>query len=524
MPSPSNPDPNSNQAKAWQADSLGAGLLALLASNILQRGLGFARNLFFCWLLLDSELGIWSLIQSFLFLAAPLAVVGLPGSYARYVEYYRQRGMLRIFLSQTALVSGVCTALFIGLLLFGPRPLTEWITGTEQSTRSIALICVSLLSVILFNSLTELVTGLRKIRLVSKMHFLNSLVFTLVGVTALLISPCWESVVVAFSISYLIGSLPALSLLTTTKSAEEENVAGPNPSPINSAKVMWQRLIPYAIALWSMNLLTNMFDVADRYMLLYWLEDGLEHGRILVGQYHAARIFPLLLLSLASLLSSTMLPYISADWESGNRHAAGLRITDGLKLSSLVLWIASLGFMLPAPWIYDIVLQGRYDLGLQVQPGCLLITIWSALFLMAQNYIWCAERGRIVVFIAAFGLLANIALNACLIPAFGLAGAVTATWLANGIVLALTIYMIKVIGCPIDRALVISLLGPITILAGATLSAFCLATFIVLAVRSSWLVKPDDLRRLEQQLQRFAKFIPKRWLAKGLLIPSSEVP
>jgi O-antigen/teichoic acid export membrane protein len=514
---------NSPPTTTWQADSFGVGLLALFASNVLQRGLGFARNLFFCWLLLDSELGIWSLIQSFLFLAAPLAVLGLPGSYARYVEYYRQRGTLRPFLSQTALITGVSSLLFVGLLILGPRQLTEWITGTAQSTRSIALISLSLLSVILFNSLTELVTGLRQIRLVSKMHFLNSLTFTLVGVIALLIAPRWESIVAAFAISYFIGSLPALTLLAIPISLSPKNETLDRASAIGSTKLIWQRLFPYALALWSMNLLTNMFDVADRYMLLYWLEDGLEHGRVLVGQYHAARIFPLLLLSLASMLSSIMLPYISADWESGDRHAAGLRITDGLKLSSFVLWTASLTFMIPAPWIYELLLQGRYQLGLQVQPGCLLITIWGALFLMAQNYIWCAERGRLVVLVSALGLFSNIALNACLIPSFGLAGAVTATWLANGLVLALTIWTIKKLGCTIDRALIISLLGPVSLLLGTSLSACCLATFIIVAVRTSWLVDRNDLQRLEQQLQRFAKFLPKRWLANGLLIPSSQM-
>ena len=49
------------------------------------------------------------MVYSFLMLAAPLAVLGVPGSFGRYAEHYRQRGHLRTFLHRAAVWTAVCT-------------------------------------------------------------------------------------------------------------------------------------------------------------------------------------------------------------------------------------------------------------------------------------------------------------------------------------------------------------------------------------------------------------------------------
>ena len=506
----------------WQADTFGRGLLALLVSNVLQRGLGLARNLLFCWLMLDTELGVWSLIQTFVFLAAPLAVLGLPGSYARYIEHYRQRQQLGRFLRQTGFISALGGLALIAIFLLQPTFFSRWITGSEQSFLSMLAICFCLLSIIVFNSVVEIAGGLRQIRLVSKMHFVNSLAFTSVGLIALWISPSWQALVVAFAAAHLVGAIPAVtlwksSLANTAQSCEPATHLTNIPS-----SSMWGRLLRYALSIWLMNLLINLFDVLDRYMLLYWLETSVEHGQALLGQYHAARIFPLLLLSLGSMLSNMLLPYVTADWEAGDRQGAGKRVTDTLKISSLVLWIGSMAFMLPAPWIFDIGLQHRYELGLQVQPACLLITIWGSLFLIAQNYLLCAERGRTVVLICTAGLVINALLNAWLIPAQELQGAVTATWLANGTLLIMVLYGMRSAGCQHDRTLYLTLFAPITLLCGTTISSFALATLLVLAARTDWIISQDDRDRIELLLTKYARFIPHPLRRHGLFLP--QVP
>jgi PST family polysaccharide transporter len=502
----------------WKADSLSQGLLAMLITNLFQRGLGFFRNVGFCCFLLDSELGLWSLVQSFFVLAAPLAVLGLPGSYVRFIEHYRQRNMLGRFLGQTALVSLIGYLLLVIPLLSFPTRFGHWLFGSEQSRNSIAIICSCLMSVILFNSIVEVANGLRQIRMVSRMHFCSSLAFTVVGLAALLVATCWQSLAIAFAISNIVGCLPAIALLKRPKAHPTSAESTGTQQPLESSK-MWQRLLPYAASIWLMNLLSNLFDVSDRYMLLYWIESGVEHGQSLLGQYHSARIFPMLLLSLGTMLSGILMPYITVDWESGKRERAGERVTDSLKLSSIALWSVSLGFISFAPLIFNLALSGRYQAGLEIVPACLVITILSSLTLLAQNYLWCAERGRITVVICAMGLLVNVGLNMILIPRYELQGAVTATWISNLFVLALLIIAIKHAGCRIDRTLLLLILAPLSLLLGSIASACVFAILLVLATRTSASFEPKDIKRTEQFLARFQNLIPKCIRRHGLFIP-----
>ena len=60
----------------------------------------------FCRWLDPEQLGLWDMAFSFLLLAAPLAVLAIPGSFGRYLEYYRRRGQLHVFLRRTSLVCG----------------------------------------------------------------------------------------------------------------------------------------------------------------------------------------------------------------------------------------------------------------------------------------------------------------------------------------------------------------------------------------------------------------------------------
>src|SRR5690349_2135694 len=71
-------------------DTLAQSVVALLVLAVLQRAIGFVRGVLVCRWLSPDELGEWDLAFSFLTLAAPLAVLGLPGSFGRYVEHFRQ--------------------------------------------------------------------------------------------------------------------------------------------------------------------------------------------------------------------------------------------------------------------------------------------------------------------------------------------------------------------------------------------------------------------------------------------------
>lgn len=105
-------------AHRLRPDTLAASMTILLVANIVQRGIGFGRGILFCRWLEPDELGTWDMAYSFLLLAAPVVVLGLPGSFGRYLERFRQRGQLRTFLRRatiwtTALTIAACATIII---------------------------------------------------------------------------------------------------------------------------------------------------------------------------------------------------------------------------------------------------------------------------------------------------------------------------------------------------------------------------------------------------------------------------
>ncbi len=174
------------------------------------------------------------------------------------------------------------------------------------------LVCATLACVVAFNFLTELLSGLRQARTVSSMQVANSIGFTALCVVAFSCSNDWRGILIAFGLAAVVGSIPGVIVLS---SRCRNAFACHSPLP---ASEMWQRVLPFAASIWMMNLISNLFDVLDRYMLLHLSSDILI-GQELVGQYHSGRIIPVLLTSLALMVNGLVLPYLSADWESNRR-------------------------------------------------------------------------------------------------------------------------------------------------------------------------------------------------------------
>ena len=102
------------------------------------------------------------------------------------------------------------------------------------------------------------------------MHTCNSLVFTVTSLVGLMIINDWRVLVVAFALSAGVGLFPAIPTLFAWTNVE------PSLQPAVPYRKMWKRVLPYAISVWCMNLLVNLFDVVDRYMLLYLAADSAE--------------------------------------------------------------------------------------------------------------------------------------------------------------------------------------------------------------------------------------------------------
>lgn len=474
------------------ADTLVSGLGFMLVANVIQRAIGFVRNIALCRFLADDQLGLWALASSFLILAAPFAVLGLPGTFGRLVEPYRLSGQLRVFLGQVSIVSLAGVLVCVSFLVLAPSASSTLIFGTELSLTTMMGVALALLLAILFNATTELLNGLRKSRLVSTMHTCNSLVFTVTSLTGMMIARDWRVLIVAFSVATFAGLIPAVSVLRELTQSETTN-DGSMPY-----RDMWRRVIPFAISVWCMNLLVNLFDVVDRYMLLYMTSDSSEAGRAIVGQFHSGRIMPVLLSSVTLMLSGLLLPYLVADWEAGRRKEVSdsLRLT--FKFASLFFFALSIASLVAAPVLFDTILQGKYDDGLAIMPQALLHCCVTGLASLMQNYFWCMERGRIVGFIIGIGLVLNVLLNLVCVPLWGLHGAMFATSVSGAVILVMTTVMMQRCGVHLGYSCLGLGLLPLSLLFGSIVAAAWMAIVFVMIGRTNRLFSKREKQILDE--------------------------
>jgi O-antigen/teichoic acid export membrane protein len=468
-------------------DSLAASVFVLLVVSVVQRSVGFGRGVLFCRWLSPDELGQWDMAYSFLLLAAPLIVLGLPGSFGRYLERYRQRQQLRTFLRRTAAWTAAFTAAAIGIIALWTPSFSWLVFGRPDRKTLVMLMAGSLVAVILHHFLEALFAALRKFRIVSMMQFCQSMLFALVSLSLL----WWwrlsaESIIIGYGAACFVSAVGALVL--TGRSIA--GVAAPGPELAH--REFWPPLVRFAIWIWFTNLLCNLFAVVDRYMLVHWSGLDAEAALTQVGYYHSSRVVPLLLISLADLLAGIVMPYLSHDWERGERRLVSERLSLILKLTALGMLAASVLILLGAPLLFRVAFEGRYNEGLSVLPWTLTYCVWYAILIVAQNYIWCAEKTKLGSLPLGIGLAANILLNLVLLPIWGLYGAVLATTLSTGLALGLLYWLNHREGMELDSGLVWLSVAPIALGGGAWLGAAVLVAILIAAPFSRTLFTLDE--------------------------------
>ena len=493
-------------AKRLRPDTLAASVAILLVVNFLQRGIGFGRGVLFCRWLTPDELGTWELANSFLLLAAPVVVLGLPGSFGRYLERYRQRGQLRTFLRRAANWTAGLTATACGLMVLAAPRFSELIFGRPDQTTLVVLLALSLAAVILHHFLEALFAALRKFSIVSTMHFCQSIIFALLSLTLLW---CWrsaaESIVVGYGIACLVSAVG--TLIWKGRALAEE--AAPDGGVAH--REFWPPLVRFAAWVWVINLLYHLFAVVDRYMLVHW--SGLDNAAALalVGHYHASRIIPFLFLSLAELLACAVMPYLSHDWEAGDRRQVSDRLNLALKLTSLAMLAGGVVVLWVAPFLFHRAFDSQYDQGLAVMPWTLTYCAWYALLIVAQKYIWCAEKAKLGTLPLAAGLAINIALNMVLIPAWGLLGAVVSTTIATGVAVCV-LYLINYrAGMLLQPGMILLTLAPVALCGGAWVGTAAVALLALAMPFSRTLVNPNERAALADIFKTYLARLTACW-------------
>jgi PST family polysaccharide transporter len=504
---------------AVRPDSLAASVVILLVMTVAQRLIGFGRGILFCRWLDPEQLGQWDVAFGFLNLAAPLAVLGLPGSFGRYVEYFRARGQFHTFLRRTIAVSTAAGLIATGAIVVERTWFSQLIFGSDQNTGMVVWLGVCLAVVIAHNFLITLFIAVRMYRFVTALQFVQSLGFAALSIGLLATWPSGAtSAVIAYAAATILSAVGSVRWLRQLSAGE---VTGGPPVPQSA---FWAKLLPFAGWMWVTNLLTNLFEVIDRYMIIH--HGGMETHEALrqVGLYHSSRIVPLLFVAVASLLGSMITPHLSHDWERGCREAVVRRLNLVLKTLLYALFAGSIAVLFLAPLLFRVAFQNKFEGGLVVLPWTLAYCTWFGTIAVAQNYLWCAERPRLSSFALFAGLLLNVACNLVLLPRFGLEGAVWATSLANLFALTLIYIFSRWHGMHVDSGTWILTLAPVSLGFGPWAALCVLVVLTILAATSHRVLIQQEKVHLTTMIgHALRKFVRSQRQKRESLVTATEV-
>jgi len=478
-------------AGTLRVNTLAESVVILLALTGLQRVVGFVRAVLFCRWLTPEQLGQWDMAFGFLMLAGPLAVLALSGSFGRYVEHYRRMEKFQTMLRKTALFCMAMAVVGVAVLLVGRPWFSNLIFGTADHGDLVAALALSMVGVVLFNYLNDLFSGLRNARAVARLQMVNGMAFAALSLGLLAFWQCdvW-SVVVAYGLACVVSAAASGGALRKIWTAHADD---PRPLP---ARDLWSKLLPFAMWTWVTSFLMNLFDVADRYMIIHWSRFSPDEALQQVGNYHSSRVMPLLLISVTGVLSTIVTPYVSHDWEAGRRQRVVTRLNLLMKLAGMMLLLTGVAVVWVAPWVFDLAFRGKFADGLAVLPWTLAYCTWFALASIAQNYLWCAEKARLGAVAVLVGLIVNVGLNVILLPRWGLKGAVVATAAANFVDVLLLIALSRPYGFRIDRGTWLLILAPPVLCLGAVGTTVAVALLLGAALATNLIFNTDERDQL----------------------------
>ena len=130
---------------------------------------------------------------------------------------------------------------------------------------------------------------------------------------------------------------------------------------------------------------------------------------------------------------------------------------------------------------------------------------------MVCNYLYCVERPRLMCVSTSVGLIANIVLNALLLPHMGLAGAGLATALGCLLNLGISLYLATQLGFRLHRGVFWVLLFPLACGFGSIVATLSIVGLLWIANTTTWFLSAQERHDIEQILQKLlAKVLPKR--------------
>jgi len=411
--------------------------------TILQRALGFIRVLVLAWMLAPEHMSLWGLGVMLFTVIGPLMTLGTDSGTERYVALFETRGRLELFYRKMRLGALALVVLIgAGLLLSAERITSLVITagkGVSGVTpdRQVLICWLALVNAMLWAlqlNVLSFLKGMRVYRVVSVVHILFSVLFTVMAVIVLWFRPTATAALVTHAAALGISLIVSLAFLhfgvfhtggrrrrgpdrrKTPRPGSVDRRASRPPQKL--PRNLFARLATFGLvsvlgtALWSANSYISFYMVYSHYELskssagVFFVFMRLAHPVVMLAQAAWAVLFV----------------HVAGRWETGRRDEALAVLETAYRgIALAIMTLAVIAYATAPYWV--LVLKSQYHSGVELV-GPLMMSFLSVAFMALMTMIArLRERPAVIAVAAMVSGTANIILARMWIGPYGVLGA-----------------------------------------------------------------------------------------------------
>ncbi|MCP4376566.1 MAG: hypothetical protein GY794_10395 [bacterium] len=429
--------------KLYRVGTLGELMGIHVSVTVLQRVLGFVRMLVLAWMLVPEHMSLWGLGVMIFSILGPLMTLGTDTGTERYVSLFETRGRLEMFYRRMRF--GVLTLVLVVsiALMASARPITSIVIsvgkGVPGVTRDqqVMICCLALINAMLmalhFNVLAFL-KGMRVYRIVSIVHILFSVLFTVLALVVLRFWPTATAALIIHAVALGVTLLVALGFLhfgihhtgghrhrTTDrrKHPRPGHIDRRAPKPVKKLpRNLFRRLATFGL----ISVLGTALWCANSYISFYMLFRNQELNKSQAGVFFVFMRLAHPVVLLANAAWAVLFVHVARRWESGQRDNAMDVLETAYKgIAMAIMTLAVLIYATAPYWV--LILKSQYHCGVELV-GPLLMSFLSVAFMaLLTMTARLRERPAVIAAAAILSGVANVFLGSIWIGQHGVTGA-----------------------------------------------------------------------------------------------------
>ena len=498
-----------------QGDSLAVGLLSGATLIALQKVLGLLRHIVFLTWLTQDQMGRFSVAQNVAITFGPLVLLGIPATLCRYIEYFRRMGQLRSYLTRVLSTCGVLVLAVVAAGLIAANRLALLIYG-DPDTAPLVRVLVGVLGLyVTANLMNEMLLAQRRFRLASGLQFAATATFLGSSAIMMALTPLRDfAVLFAFGLSNLVILSASIGCLWREFISIRDHAS---PLPLRE---FWAKLSAYSLWNSTSSSLAGMYFFVINRTILYSPGLSATDAEALIGQLASGIFIPMQLMQfIGGFAGTTLFPYMTRDWEAGRKREVSEQFHTAIKLVTLFFCIGGVGVLISSPVLFDWILRGRYNNGLEILTLALVLYAWMNVIYFVPNFLLCVEKPHLVTGSQVPGVLLTCILGYLLIPGYGLRGAAIALMAGHALSLLNLLYYCEKYGLPVDRRLLVMVASPLVLAFGTVPATISVLLLTSVFLGTSWLLRTEEkqycMGKMQRLVDRFHDYRQKNSLVSG---------